>query len=152
MPTTGPTKSQKQKVVLAYSGGLDTSVMVKWLQVEKDLDVVAICVNVGQESQDLVWVKQKALDMGAIAAEAVDLRDLYADAADAYAAAITRSGTAADWTLYLQRGGALEQAGRWAEACDAFLLWNKAGWPLKAIRGLTLRRQRERALCLQGVA
>ena len=79
MPTTSPTKSQKQKVVLAYSGGLDTSVMVKWLQVEKDLDVVAISVNVGQESQDLGWVKQKALDMGAIAAEAVDLRDLYAD-------------------------------------------------------------------------
>ena len=56
MPTTSPTKSQKQKVVLAYSGGLDTSVMVKWLQVEKDLDVVAISVNVGQESQDLGWV------------------------------------------------------------------------------------------------
>ena len=79
-PTTAATaKPQKQRVVLAYSGGLDTSVMVKWLQVEKDLDVVAICVNVGQESQDLGWVKQKALDMGAIAAEAVDLRDLYAD-------------------------------------------------------------------------
>ena len=79
-PTAAATaKPQKQRVVLAYSGGLDTSVMVKWLQVEKDLDVVAICVNVGQESQDLGWVKQKALDMGAIAAEAVDLRDLYAD-------------------------------------------------------------------------
>ena len=79
-PTAAATaKPQKQRVVLAYSSGLDTSVMVKWLQVEKDLDVVAICVNVGQESQDLGWVKQKALDMGAIAAEAVDLRDLYAD-------------------------------------------------------------------------
>ena len=41
--------SSKEKVVLAYSGGLDTSVMVKWLQVEKGLDVVAICCNVGQE-------------------------------------------------------------------------------------------------------
>lgn len=49
-PTAAATaKPQKQRVVLAYSGGLDTSVMVKWLQVEKDLDVVAICVNVGQE-------------------------------------------------------------------------------------------------------
>ena len=46
----------KEKVVLAYSGGLDTSVMVKWLQLEKGLDVVAICGNVGQESQDLGWV------------------------------------------------------------------------------------------------
>lgn len=71
--------SQKERVVLAYSGGLDTSVMVKWLQVEKNLDVVAICCNVGQESQDLNWVKQKALDMGAIAAESVDLRNEYAN-------------------------------------------------------------------------
>lgn len=71
--------SSKEKVVLAYSGGLDTSVMVKWLQVEKGLDVVAICCNVGQESQDLGWVKQKALDMGAVAAESVDMRSEYAD-------------------------------------------------------------------------
>ena len=41
----------KEKVVLAYSGGLDTSVMVKWLQLEKGLDVVAICGNVGQEKK-----------------------------------------------------------------------------------------------------
>lgn len=69
----------KPRVVLAYSGGLDTSVMVKWLQVEKGMDVVAITANVGQESQDLAWVKQKALDMGAIAAESVDMRDEYAN-------------------------------------------------------------------------
>ncbi|SEH47678.1 MULTISPECIES: argininosuccinate synthase [Atopobiaceae] len=71
--------ANKERVVLAYSGGLDTSVMVKWLQVEKNLDVVAICCNVGQESQDLNWVKQKALDMGAIAAESVDMRNEYAE-------------------------------------------------------------------------
>ena len=39
----------KEKVVLAYSGGLDTSVCVKWLQDEKNLDVVCVCGNVGQE-------------------------------------------------------------------------------------------------------
>jgi lysozyme len=44
------------------------------------------------------------------------------------------------------------RAGRWREACDAFLMWNKAGRPLKVVRGLTARRGRERALCLQGVA
>ena len=71
--------ASKEKVVLAYSGGLDTSVMVKWLQIEKNLDVIAICGNVGQEDDDLEWVKQKALDMGAIYAEAVDLRQEYAD-------------------------------------------------------------------------
>ena len=55
--------AEKEKVVLAYSGGLDTSVIVKWLQVEKGMDVIAICGNVGQDEKDLEWVKQKALDM-----------------------------------------------------------------------------------------
>lgn len=70
--------AEKEKVVLAYSGGLDTSVMVKWLQIEKNLDVIAICGNVGQDAEDLEWVKQKAYDMGAIFADAVDLRAPYA--------------------------------------------------------------------------
>ncbi len=69
----------KEKVVLAYSGGLDTSVMVKWLQLEKGLDVVAICGNVGQESQDLGWVEQKAYDMGAMYSQAIDMRSEYAE-------------------------------------------------------------------------
>lgn len=43
----------KEKVVLAYSGGLDTSVCVKWLQDEKNLDVVCVCGNVGQEETGL---------------------------------------------------------------------------------------------------
>ena len=68
----------REKVVLAYSGGLDTSVMVKWLQIEKNLDVVAICANVGQDEENLEWVKQKALDMGAVYSDAVDLRKSYA--------------------------------------------------------------------------
>ncbi len=69
----------KEKVVLAYSGGLDTSVIVKWLQVERDMDVIAICGNVGQDERDLGPIKQKALDMGAIVSEAVDMREEYAD-------------------------------------------------------------------------
>ena len=43
--------AQKEKVVLAYSGGLDTSVCLKWLQVEKNLDVIALCGNVGQDEK-----------------------------------------------------------------------------------------------------
>lgn len=54
----------KEKVVLAYSGGLDTSVCLKWLQVEKGLDVIAVCGNVGQDESDLAAIKQKAIDMG----------------------------------------------------------------------------------------
>ena len=77
--TAETTASEKQKVVLAYSGGLDTSVVLKWLQVEKGLDVIAICGNVGQDEEDLEYIKQKALDMGAIASEAIDMREEYAD-------------------------------------------------------------------------
>ncbi|WP_297672565.1 argininosuccinate synthase [Slackia sp.] len=69
----------KEKVVLAYSGGLDTSVCLKWLQVEKGIDVIAVCGNVGQDESDLAAIKQKAIDMGAIASFAVDMREEYAN-------------------------------------------------------------------------
>ncbi len=51
----------REKCVLAYSGGLDTSVAIKWLTEEHGLDVVALAVDVGQERQDLEFVRQKAL-------------------------------------------------------------------------------------------
>lgn len=69
----------KEKVVLAYSGGLDTSVCLKWLQVEKGFDVIAVCGNVGQDENDLTAIKQKAIDMGAVASFAVDMREEYAN-------------------------------------------------------------------------
>lgn len=74
-----PCAPAKQKVVLAYSGGLDTSVCLKWLQEEKGFDVIAVCGNVGQDESDLSAIKQKALDMGAIASFAVDMREEYAN-------------------------------------------------------------------------
>lgn len=67
----------KEKVVLAYSGGLDTSVALRWLMEEKDLDVIALCVDVGQERQDLEFVRQKALKVGAIESIVEDVRDEY---------------------------------------------------------------------------
>ena len=70
--------AEKEKVVLAYSGGLDTSCCLKWLQVEKNLDVIAICGNVGQDEADLEYIKNKALECGAIASEAMDMREEYA--------------------------------------------------------------------------
>ena len=73
------TMSDQNRLVLAYSGGLDTSVIVKWLQEEKNLDVIAICGNVGQDEKDLTWIEKKALDMGAIHSEAVDMREEYAE-------------------------------------------------------------------------
>jgi argininosuccinate synthase len=55
----------KEKVVLAYSGGLDTSIIIPWLKENySGLDIIACCVNVGQED-DMEFVKNKALSSGA---------------------------------------------------------------------------------------
>jgi len=53
----------KEKVILAYSGGLDTSVAITWL--DKDYDVIAVCMDVG-EGNDLDFIHDKALKVGAI--------------------------------------------------------------------------------------
>ncbi|MDS2563633.1 argininosuccinate synthase, partial [Streptococcus pneumoniae] len=53
----------KEKVILAYSGGLDTSVAITWLK--KDYDVVAVCMDVG-EGKDLDFIHDKALKVGAV--------------------------------------------------------------------------------------
>ncbi len=56
---------EKEKVVLAYSGGLDTSIIIPWLKENyNDLDIIACCVNVGQED-DMEFVKKKAMSSGA---------------------------------------------------------------------------------------
>ncbi|MGK0469226.1 argininosuccinate synthase [Clostridium sp.] len=54
----------KEKVVLAYSGGLDTSIIIAWLKENYDMDVVAACINVGQED-DMKAIEKKALSSGA---------------------------------------------------------------------------------------
>ncbi|MCL2808192.1 MAG: argininosuccinate synthase [Coriobacteriia bacterium] len=68
----------RKKAVLAYSGGLDTSVCIKWLIEEKNLDVIALVGDVGQKRQSLDFIKQKALDTGAIDAVVVDMREEFA--------------------------------------------------------------------------
>ncbi|MFX3619419.1 MAG: argininosuccinate synthase [Sporolactobacillus sp.] len=68
----------KEKIVLAYSGGLDTSVCIKWLQDKYNYDVIALSINVG-EGKDLAMVKQKAIDVGAIKSYVVDAEDLLAE-------------------------------------------------------------------------
>ncbi|WP_170007044.1 argininosuccinate synthase [Bacillus fonticola] len=67
----------KDKIVLAYSGGLDTSVAVKWLQDKYNVDVIAVALDVG-EGKDLEFVKNKALDVGAIKSYVVDAKALFA--------------------------------------------------------------------------
>ncbi len=67
----------RAKVVLAYSGGLDTSVAIPWLREEKQLDVVTLTADVGQPV-DLEAVRQKALASGAVAAHVVDAKEEFA--------------------------------------------------------------------------
>jgi len=67
----------KEKVVLAYSGGLDTSVSVKWLQEKYGYDVICLGLDVG-EGKDLEAIKKKALQVGAIKAITIDAKDLLA--------------------------------------------------------------------------
>lgn len=68
----------KEKCVLAYSGGLDTSVCIKWLQDEKGLDVIAVVGEVGQEHEGLEEVKERALATGAIDCIIADMRENFA--------------------------------------------------------------------------
>ena len=68
----------REKLVLAYSGGLDTSVCVRWINEKYDMDVIALTVGLGQ-GKDLEQVRQKALRTGAIDAIVVDARQVFVD-------------------------------------------------------------------------
>jgi argininosuccinate synthase len=67
----------KKKIVLAYSGGLDTSVLLKWLQQTYDAEVIAYCADVGQE-EELDGLEAKALATGASKCIIGDLREEFA--------------------------------------------------------------------------
>ncbi|MDT7550107.1 MAG: argininosuccinate synthase [Actinomycetota bacterium] len=67
------------RVVLAYSGGLDTSVAIGWIAEETGMEVVAVAADVGQGGEDLDVIRQRALDCGAVEAVVVDARDEFAD-------------------------------------------------------------------------
>jgi len=66
------------RVLLLYSGGLDTSVMLKWIQDEYEAEVVALTVNLGQPGEDYEVVKGKALRLGALDCHVVDAREEFA--------------------------------------------------------------------------
>jgi argininosuccinate synthase len=68
----------RDKVILAYSGGLDTSVMVPWIGERYNLDVVTFTVDLGQ-GEDIEKIRQKALKTGAVDAVAIDARNLFVD-------------------------------------------------------------------------
>src|SRR6187401_3684368 len=66
------------RVLLLYSGGLDTSDMLKWIQDEYEAEVVALTVNLGQPGEDYEVVKGKALQLGALDCHVVDAREEFA--------------------------------------------------------------------------
>src|ERR687888_32653 len=66
------------RVLLLYSGGLDTSVMLKWIQDEYDAEVVALTVDLGQPDEDYEVIRGKALRLGALESHVVDARAEFA--------------------------------------------------------------------------
>lgn len=68
-----------ERVVLAYSGGLDTSVAISWIGKETGCEVVAVAIDLGQGGEDMEVVRQRALDCGAVESVVVDARDEFAD-------------------------------------------------------------------------
>lgn len=68
-----------ERVVLAYSGGLDTSVAIGWIAEETGAEVIAVAVAVGQGGEDLDVIRQRALDCGAVEAEVADATHEFAD-------------------------------------------------------------------------
>jgi len=72
-------KDEVHKVVLLYSGGLDTSIMLKWIQDEYNAEVIALTIDIGQQEDDLDEIKQKAINLGAIEAIVLDCKDEFAN-------------------------------------------------------------------------
>ncbi len=71
-------KDEVGRVLLLYSGGLDTSVMLKWIQDEYEAEVVALTVNLGQPGEDYEVVRGKAMQLGALDCHVVDAREEFA--------------------------------------------------------------------------
>jgi len=69
---------QVARVCLLYSGGLDTSVMLKWIQEQYGAEIVAVTINLGQPGEDFDVVKGKALDLGAVDCRVIDAREEFA--------------------------------------------------------------------------
>src|SRR5688572_13150863 len=72
------TPDEVNRVLLLYSGGLDTSVMLKWIQDEYEAEVVTLTVNLGQPGEDYEVVEGKARRLGAVETFVVDARDEFA--------------------------------------------------------------------------
>src|SRR3989338_6824175 len=72
-------KVEFKRCLLLYSGGLDTSVMLKWIQENYDCEVVALTIDLGQTADDLEAIRKKAIMLGAKEAVVYDAKDEFAD-------------------------------------------------------------------------
>src|SRR5699024_6376460 len=68
-----------ERIVLAYSGGLDTSVAIGWIHEATGAEVAARAVDVGHDGEDLETIRPRALDCGAVEAYVADARDEFAE-------------------------------------------------------------------------
>jgi argininosuccinate synthase len=71
--------AQVGRVLLLYSGGLDTSVMLKWIQDSYEAEVVCLTVNLGQPGEDYAVIEEKARALGAVECHVVDARERFAE-------------------------------------------------------------------------
>ena len=69
----------KERIVLAYSGGLDTSVAIGWIAEERDAEIIAVAADVGQGGEDLEAIRRRALACGAAESVVIDLKQEFAD-------------------------------------------------------------------------
>ncbi len=72
-------KGEVKKVLLLYSGGLDTSVMLTWIKDQYKADIIALTLDIGQQKDDLVAIKKKALKFGAVKAITLDVKEEFAN-------------------------------------------------------------------------
>jgi argininosuccinate synthase len=68
-----------ERVVLAYSGGLDTSVCIGWIAAQTGAEIIAVAADVGQGGEDMNVIRQRALDCGAVESIVLDLKDEFAE-------------------------------------------------------------------------
>ncbi|HUN79128.1 MAG TPA: argininosuccinate synthase [Solirubrobacteraceae bacterium] len=90
------------RVLLLYSGGLDTSVMLRWIQDRYDAEVVCLTVNLGQPGEDYAVIEDKALRLGALECHVVDAREQFAH--DYLAPAIKANALYGDYPLFTALG------------------------------------------------
>lgn len=119
------TRSTRPKVILAYSGGLDTSVILHWLKAEQGCDVIAFCADLGQ-GEDLRAIRNKALQVGAIKAYVEDLREEFVS----------------DYVFPMLRGNAVYES--------SYLLGTSIARPLIAKRQVELAKKEKAAYVSHG--